>query len=98
MSDLGDLPGGVTVEQGLADLAAGRTGTVEALLVAVATVRLRELGIEPPAVELTDPELALYAALGVRAEDPYYRYNALLRELDSFLAALADRRRAAPAA
>ncbi len=39
------------------------------------------------------PELALYAALGAECDDPYFRYNALRRELDSFLTALEARRR-----
>jgi hypothetical protein len=74
------LPGAENVERGVRDLNAGRR-TVEALLVAAAATRLRE-----------EPERALYALLGAEP-DPYYRYNALRRELDSFLAALESRSR-----
>ncbi|MEM6455901.1 MAG: hypothetical protein AAF772_12465 [Acidobacteriota bacterium] len=94
MSDLVGLPGGENVERGVQDLHAGRI-TAEALLVAMAPTRLRELGIVIDAdVELPrEPELALYALLGQTHDDPYYRYNALRRELDSFIAALQSRRR-----
>lgn len=58
----------------------------------IATTRLRNLGLpipadlEPP----EEPELALYAKLQ-DADDPYYRYNAWLDELASFLSALEAR-------
>jgi hypothetical protein len=93
MTDLEGLPGASGVEQGVRDLWTGQC-TVEALLVASAVGRLRELGVPTSAdVALpSEPELALYAALGQEVEDPYGRYNALRRELDSFLAALQARR------
>lgn len=97
MVDLKGLPGAETVERGVRDLRRGRLSPA-ALLVATAVTRLRELGVEIPAGELlpAEPELALYAALGEECDDPYYRYNALRRRLDSFLAALEGRRRPRP--
>ena len=38
-----------------------------------------------------EPEVALYQALAAESDDPYYRYNALRAELDSFLSALEAR-------
>jgi len=94
--DLDGLPGADRVRKGLEDRAAGRR-TVEALLVSVATGRLRDLGLEPAVWEHRLPadgaELALYAAICESGcDDPYSRYNALLRELSSFLEAASLRR------
>ena len=83
---LRDLPGGVLVARGLADLAR-RQPTPEAWLVSVATGALRSLGLDV-ADGFPEPELGLYAALQDH-DDPYGRYNALKRELDSFLCAAA---------
>ena len=93
MDDLVGLPGAERLERGVRDLRLGRRSP-EALLVASAVTRLRELGVDIPAsVTLPGaPELALYAALGEECDDPYFRYNALRRELDSFVAALEARR------
>ncbi len=93
MSSLVGLPGAENVERGVRDLNAGRR-TVEALLVAAAVTRLRELGLEisEDAILPDEPELALYALLG-EEHDPYYRYNALRRELDSFVSTLEARSR-----
>lgn len=90
--DLRSLPGAQRVERGLADLQHGRH-SVEALWLAAASRRLRALGLPVPAPALipAEPELALYAALEAETDDPYYRYNALRAELDSFLAALEAR-------
>lgn len=98
MIDLEGLPAEPQVRQGLADLARGRWSQ-EAFLLAMAPGRLRELGLpipedlHPPA----EPELALYHLLCADSgqEDPYYRYNALRRELDSFISALEQRVRQA---
>ena len=93
MPDLRDLPGRALVEQGLVDTQTGVTGT-ESLLVAIAAPRLRALGLDAygPTGRVRDPELALYAMLGhVGTIDPYSRYNALLRELTSFVRALEHR-------
>lgn len=88
MSSYAGLPGAENVKRGVRDLNAGRF-TAEALLVAAAVTRLRELGVQisEDAVVPNEPELALYRLLG-EEQDPYYRYNALRRELDSFLSAL----------
>jgi hypothetical protein len=89
MPDLEGLPGAERIAAGLRDLKRRRT-TADALLVAIASRRLAELGlaVPPPDRLPRDPELALYALLCQSAEDPYYEYNAALRELDSFVNAL----------
>lgn len=99
-TSLSALPGGDLVEQGFADLGAGRE-TVEALLVAIGARRLRAAGIEVPGIPVELPEHRLYAIL--EAGDPaaaHAAYNALLRRLVSFERALEARRRrkSAPAA
>ncbi len=81
------LPGGDLVAKGLADLARS-SETVEALLVSIATARLRERGVVVRS-PLADPEHRLYDRLA--REDPdsaHSRYNALLRRLTSFESAL----------
>ncbi len=93
-NELEDLPGWELVRAGVADAHAGRW-TVEALTVSTARSRLSALGL-PWNVDVTpdDSELALYARLGADgSDDPYGRYNSLLRELDSFIEALESRRR-----
>lgn len=90
----GDLPGADLVAAGIAALERGAV-TVEALLVAVGAPRLRDAGLrfpDPPPLEHA-PEMALYDAL-CRApdiEDPYGRYNSLIRRLVSFERALEQR-------
>jgi len=94
MDDFGDLPGAELVERGLSDTRRGLT-SVESLLVATAAPRLAALGleVEGPLGRISDPELSLYALLGERGEiDPYSRYNALKRELASFVHALEHRK------
>ncbi|MGH9417563.1 MAG: hypothetical protein ACRD01_13140 [Terriglobales bacterium] len=91
--DLGGLPGGALVGAGLEDLRAGRR-SVGAMLVSMAAGRLRDRGVlGDGVVSLVEPERMLYAALRAEGGDAYARYNALRRELDSFLAALDHRRR-----
>jgi hypothetical protein len=92
VSSYAGLPGADKVDRGVRDLNAGRR-TVVALLVAAAVTRLRELGLQisADAVLPAEPELELYALLG-EEPDPYYRYNALRRELDSFLSTLESRK------
>jgi len=75
------------VAKGLEDLARSNE-TVEALLVSIATPRLRGRGVLVTA-PLPDPERRLYERLA--REDPdsaHSRYNALLRRLTSFESAL----------
>lgn len=91
MIDLEGLPGADRVERGRHDLAS-RRWTADAWWLAAAASRLRALGVElPPITPPREPELALYEALGDESDDPYARYNALRRELTSFLWALEAR-------
>jgi hypothetical protein len=95
MGELEGLPGAWLVERALADLERAEL-TPEALTLSLASTRLARLGVKLPAgVSLPeDRELALYESLGrLGVDDPYARYNALRRELGSFLEALERRRR-----
>ena len=93
------LPGGDTVDTGLADLASGRT-TPQSLAVSLAAPRLRREGV-PVGSVLEDPERRLYELLS-RTEGglAHARYNAYLRQLVSFADACrlvrVDRKRRAP--
>ena len=81
-ADLG-LPGGELVDEGLADLASGRTSAAS-LLVSLAAPRLRREGVPVTETE-PDPELRLYRLLSSGAGDlGYARYNAHLRLIVSF--------------
>lgn len=95
MVDLEGLPAAERIARGLLEAGEGRA-TVDALLVAIASRRLDDLGLPVPNAETLSPdaELALYALLGQVADDPYAAYNAALDELDSFLSSLEARRRA----
>ena len=86
---MADLPGGALVQRGLADAAHGRE-TAEAYLVAIARTRLARAGlvVAQTRPSLEEPERALYRLLREQQGDAYARYNALLRELSSFFAAL----------
>jgi len=80
------------MREGLADFQSGRC-TIPACLVGIARSRLTRAGliqgdVAPAPVE---PELQLYRLLRREEGDAYSRYNALVRELVSFEAAL-DRR------
>ena len=95
MDDLEALPGAELVRRGLEDLSR-KTLSAEALTLAIASTRLRGLGIDLPEEGTfpDDRELALYARLCADgADDPYLRFNAMKRELDSFVEALEARRR-----
>lgn len=86
--DTTGLPGGDLVEQGLADLTAGRE-TVASLLVSVGAPRLRRLGVDLPAVQ-HGAEHRLYLFLSrLEPDSAHSRYNALIRRLVSFERALA---------
>jgi hypothetical protein len=80
-----DLPGAEIIDQGLADLAAGRE-TINADAVLLASARLRAAGIEVPATTLEGPAShRLYEKLA--GEDPrnaHARYNAIARRVVSF--------------
>ena len=85
--DLGHLPGGDLVSKGLEDLSRGDE-TPEALLVSIASRRLREAGL-PVEKPHADARYRLYALLARADEDSAHsRYNALLRRLTSFESAL----------
>ncbi len=95
MIDLTGLPGAERLERGIHDLKA-RVLSTNALLVAVAAGRLRDLGLEVPEGRALPDEadLALYESLRDHPTgDPYFQYNALRRELDSFISCLENRRR-----
>lgn len=82
------LPGEELVRKGLVDLDAGEV-TVEACLVSIASPRLRQHGLLTIKTALVpEAELTLYGLLGRTEEDPYGRYNSLLRRLVSFEHAL----------
>lgn len=77
------LPGGDTVDAGLADLAAERA-TRESLAVSLAAPRLRREGV-PLGTVLEDPECRLYKLLEETEGDlAHARYSATLRLLVSF--------------
>lgn len=80
-----NLPGHELVSEGLADLAAGRV-TQASLLVAMASPRLRALGLEIPetAPSATSPSHQLYALLELDGAGAHSRYNALVRRIVSF--------------
>ena len=77
------LPGGDLVDEGLADLACGRTSAAS-LLVSLAAPRLRREGV-PVTNAHPNPELQLYRLLSSTEGDlAYARYNAYLRLIVSF--------------
>ena len=77
------LPGGELIDTGLADLASG-VSSREALLVSLASARLRREGVPVSATE-PDPENRLYALLAETEGDlAHTRYNALRQQVVSF--------------
>jgi hypothetical protein len=81
------LPGEDLVQQGLRDLEHGLQ-SVEALLVAIGSPRLRSLGVRVPAAP-PNPERRLYDLLAAEdADGAHARYNALIRRLVSYERAL----------
>lgn len=74
------------MRQGLIDLADGRE-SIEAMLVACAPERLREVGIVVPPISVEAPERRLYELVEreVGPTGGHARYNALRRRLVSFL-------------
>lgn len=83
------LPGEELVQQGLTDLAANQT-TECALLVMVASPRLRRLGVEIPERPFPKPyEHQLYALLEERlGTGAHSYYNSLIRRIVSYARAL----------
>ena len=78
------LPGSELIEAGVRDLREGRE-TIEALLVAIGSPRLRRLGFDLPDQLPIDPEHRLYRLLAADDSDSAHsRYNALIRRLVSF--------------
>ena len=87
--NLDELPGAETILPGLTDLHNGESNTIGALLIAIASTRLSEAGLDIPKDHLApEPELTLYANLQDKREDAYSYYNALLNQLNSFCNAL----------
>jgi hypothetical protein len=78
------LPGWELVSAGLEDLAAGRV-TVEAALVRSASIQLRSLGLEVPALEGEGASLYDLVSARVGEAEAHSQYNALRRRLASFL-------------
>jgi hypothetical protein len=78
-----DLPGHDLVSAGLADLEAGRE-TECALLVAMASRRLRGVGIQVPETAIRRPSHRLYELLSEAGPGAHSRYNALLARIVSF--------------
>jgi hypothetical protein len=78
------LPGHELVTAGVRDLAAGRESEAS-LLVAMATPRLRAVGLEIPDGGGEHPSHRLYELLSEHdAGDAHSRYNALLGRIASF--------------
>ncbi|HBB87549.1 MAG TPA: hypothetical protein DC047_08040 [Blastocatellia bacterium] len=78
------LPGDDLIEQGIADLRAGKESTA-ALLVCIGAPRLRRIGLELPDNLPPNPEHRLYDLLAQSDQDSAHsRYNALIRKLVSF--------------
>jgi hypothetical protein len=87
--ELNKLPGSELILPGLEDLRQGRNNIVGSLLIAIASIRLTEAGLDIPKEFLaTEPELALYDYLQNERDDAYSYYNALLNGLNSFCSAL----------
>jgi hypothetical protein len=77
------LPGADLIEQGIADLTAGRE-TIEALVVSIGAPRLIALGLAV-SQGFDRPERRLYERLAAESGDAAHsRYNALIRRLVSF--------------
>jgi hypothetical protein len=78
------LPGGETIDAGLASLAAGEE-SIESLLVSLAAPRLKREGVPVPRVVLGNADERLYRLLERTAGDlAHARYLACLRQAQSF--------------
>lgn len=88
-TNLEELPGAELILPGLEDLHNGKSETVGALLIAIASARLTEAGLDFSTSHLMpEPELTLYNRLQNTRDDAYPYYNALLSSLNSFCNAL----------
>jgi len=86
------LPGGETIDAGLAGLAAGEE-TVESLLVSLAAPRLKREGVPLPRDLFADADIRLYRLLERAGGDlAHARYLAYLRQAVSFADACANAR------
>lgn len=86
---MNELPGADLILPGLDDLHNGKTDTIGALLVAIASTRLSTAGLDVPKEHLvSEPELILYDRLQDERDDAYPYYNALLSSLNSFCNAI----------
>lgn len=83
MGSQASVPGADLVNEGIADLTAGRE-TEPALLVALAAPRLRAIGIDVPPGASIHPEHRLYEVISEDHAGAHSRYNALLRRMVSF--------------
>jgi len=86
------LPGEALIRDGVRDVLEARH-TIPALVVSVARERLIGADVLPrsaPQIS-TDPERELYRMLLAGGGDAYSRYNALIRELTSFVSSLEAR-------
>ncbi len=87
--NLNQLPGAELILNGLEDIHNGKTNTVGALLIAIASTRLTEGGLHFSKEHIPlEPELTLYELLQDERDDAYNYYNALLSSLNSFCNAL----------
>jgi hypothetical protein len=78
-----DFPGHELVSAGLADLAEGRESE-SAMLVAMASTRLRAVGYDVPISGVERPSYRLYELLSESDQDAHSRYNALVGRMVSF--------------
>jgi hypothetical protein len=77
------LPGGSSIDAGLEDRAAGRTG-INACLVRIASLQLSKVGyLDSSEMPDITAELDLNEILLTESGNPYGRYNTMLRELIS---------------
>jgi hypothetical protein len=82
--DWTQAPGWELVGPGIEALRRGEE-TVEALLVSIGAIRLRDGGLELPPTITDDPERRLYELLAKDDQDSAHeRYNALIRRLVRF--------------
>jgi len=84
LEQLAGAPGADLVSAGVEDLRAGRE-TAEALLVSMASARLRAVGVDVPPSPVDAPSHRLYDLLAeADAGTAHSRYNALVGRLTSF--------------